>query len=98
MKGFEYEVLEKAAEETKAETGIEFEIEVDADDAEITAVGHGAHASTPEDGNNALTGLLVFLKKLPFAPVSYTHLDVYKRQSLLCIQACLSLRIIQIYS
>ena len=68
VKGFEYEVLEKAAAETKAETGIEFEIEVDADDAEITAVGHGAHASTPEDGNNALTGLLVFLMKLPFAP------------------------------
>lgn len=68
VEGFEYEVLEAAARETEALIGIEFEFDTDEDDTEITAIGHGAHASTPEDGNNALTGLLVFLSKLPFAP------------------------------
>ncbi len=34
----------------------------------ITAVGEGAHAASPQTGNNALTGLLTYLTRLPFAP------------------------------
>ena len=49
------------------ETGISFEFSVEEEIAVITAVGAGAHASMPEDGNNALTGLLVFLTNLPLA-------------------------------
>ncbi|MDO4328668.1 MAG: dipeptidase PepV [Lachnospiraceae bacterium] len=59
--------LAKALEK---ETGVEFEIKADEDVAHITAIGKGAHASTPQEGINALTGLLVLLSKLPFAPCS----------------------------
>ncbi len=34
----------------------------------ITAVGEGAHAAGPQAGNNALTGLLTYLTRLPLAP------------------------------
>lgn len=67
VQGIDIELLEKAASETEAETGIRFEFDIDEDSAAITAIGAGAHASKPEEGNNALTGLLVLLKKLPFA-------------------------------
>lgn len=66
--GIDVEDLEKAAAETEQETKIRFEFDVEEDQTTITAVGSGAHASTPEEGNNALTGLLVLLLKLPFAP------------------------------
>ena len=38
------------------------------------------HAS----GEDYLETILVLQKKLGMVPVSYTHLDVYKRQELLC--------------
>ena len=103
--------------------GVHFTMEAKDGAVEITAEGKGAHASTPQEGVNALTGLLELLTGLPFAacpqvdglkkiaalmphgdfygkglgvdmedelsgrltlaftmPVSYTHLDVYKRQ------------------
>ncbi|MCD8224698.1 MAG: Sapep family Mn(2+)-dependent dipeptidase [Clostridiales bacterium] len=59
--------LEAAIRETEAATGVRFEMEPDGNRCRITAVGKGAHASTPEDGNNALTGLLSLLVRLPFA-------------------------------
>ena len=33
----------------------------------ITAIGAGAHASTPEAGKNALTALLTLVSRLPLA-------------------------------
>lgn len=66
--GIDVEVMEKAAEAVSGETGIRFEFNVEEDAAVITAIGAGAHASKPEEGNNALTGLLVLLQRLPFAP------------------------------
>lgn len=68
VKGIDVEILEKAAADTENETNLRFEFDVEEDDTTITAVGSGAHASTPEEGNNALTGLLVLLNRLPFAP------------------------------
>ena len=68
VQGIDVEVMEKAAEEVSGETGIRFEFDVEADAATITAIGAGAHASKPEEGNNALTGLLVLIQRLPFAP------------------------------
>ena len=59
--------MEQAAEAVTGETGIRFELEVEEDSATITAIGEGAHASKPEEGNNALTGLLVLIQRLPFA-------------------------------
>ena len=68
VQGIDVEVMEKAAEEVSGETGIRFEFDVEEDAAMITAIGAGAHASKPEEGNNALTGLLVLIQRLPFAP------------------------------
>ena len=68
VQGIDVEVMEKAAEEVSGETGIRFEFDVEEDAATITAIGAGAHASKPEEGNNALTGLLVLIQRLPFAP------------------------------
>lgn len=56
------------AREMEGELGVEFEIKADEDVSYITAVGKGAHASTPQEGTNALTALLVLLTRLPFAP------------------------------
>ena len=68
VEGFELSVLEKAAGEVKDKTGIEFQFAPEEAFCEITAVGTGSHASRPEEGNNAITGLLALLCSLPFAP------------------------------
>lgn len=68
VSGMDVEILEAAASKTEKETGVRFQFDVEEETAAITAVGAGAHASTPQDGNNALTGLLSFLLSLPFAP------------------------------
>lgn len=68
VQGLDLSDLCDLAKALEKETGVEFEIKADQDVAHITAVGKGAHASTPQEGVNALTGLLVLLSKLPFAP------------------------------
>lgn len=65
--GVEEALLKKVADETQVTTGIRYEIEMIGDQGIITAIGEGAHASIPEEGNNALTGLLYYLLKLPLA-------------------------------
>lgn len=68
VEGFDLSVLEDAAARTEQETGVKFLFEANGQITEITAVGTGAHAAYAQTGNNALTGLLTFLTKLPFAP------------------------------
>jgi len=65
--GLAADTLEQAAKTVTAETGITFEFFHTEDGCTITATGAGAHASTPEDGNNAITGLLTLLMRLPLA-------------------------------
>lgn len=67
VKGVDEEVLKKNAADCEKKTGIRFEFEWDRDTISITAIGQGAHASTPKEGNNALTGLLLLLTQLPLA-------------------------------
>ncbi len=67
VKGLDAKTLEHAAAECEKRTGIRFELKLDEDTAVITAIGESAHASLPEEGNNALTGLLSFLTELPLA-------------------------------
>jgi len=67
VEGISKEMLEAKAAEASAQTKMTYETQWDGDCCTITAVGEGAHASTPEAGNNALTGLLVLLCSLPFA-------------------------------
>lgn len=52
----------------EAETGAKFTLEETPQGVRIFAHGAGAHASTPEKGNNAVTALIHALLLMPFAP------------------------------
>ena len=66
---------ETAAAVTK-ETEVTFTLEGCEEGILITAEGEGAHASTPEEGKNALTALLMLITKLPLA--SCPQMDAVK--------------------
>lgn len=66
MIGLDDNLIRETGKEIFGETGVSFEIQGRNDTLEITAVGEGAHASTPEDGKNALTALLRLISRLPF--------------------------------
>lgn len=53
--------------QAEEQTGAQFTVGSGKDGVEITAKGKSAHASTPEQGNNALTALLSLLAALPLA-------------------------------
>lgn len=68
IEGLAPEDVQEIARKTTEETGIEYNLASHQEkEVEITAVGQGAHASTPGEGRNALTGLLVLLTRLPLA-------------------------------
>lgn len=75
--GLDLAVVEAAAKAVEAETGISFALEPDGKQIMITAMGTGAHAARPQEGNNSLTGLLTLLTALPFAPCS--QVDMLKK-------------------
>ncbi len=58
-----HDIKTKAADCAKM-TGVEFELSPTPEGVRITAVGKSAHASTPDEGNNAITALLLLLSKL----------------------------------
>lgn len=65
VEGVALEVMEKTAEAVAKEIGIHFTFEEQEGRIRITAAGENAHAAHPEGGNNALTGLLTYLTRLP---------------------------------
>lgn len=67
VEGVDAGVLAETAKVVETETGVTFGLEQDGAFCTITAAGVGAHMSTPEEGNNALTALLTLLCRLPFA-------------------------------
>lgn len=67
VEGIDSAVLEATAKDVEKETGIRFQIAGESTSCNITAIGVGAHASTPEEGNNAITGLIRLLVHLPLA-------------------------------
>lgn len=68
IEGLEEAALRAAAEETERETGVRFGIAAEpAGVLRIEARGQAAHASTPQDGRNALTAALRLIAKLPLA-------------------------------
>lgn len=79
LEGIDMEVLKETIEAVEKETGIQFEIKLEEECVVVTAMGKNAHASRPDEGNNALTGMLVMLTRLPLAPCAMTE----KMQSLL---------------
>lgn len=74
VEGLDQDVMKETAEAVTKETGISFELEADGGVTRILAVGEGAHAAHPADGRNALTGLLVYLTRLPLAPCAQTKI------------------------
>lgn len=74
VEGFDVDTLKAAAKTVEEETGIQFQFSGDDAHCVITAVGVGAHASTPQEGNNAITGLLTLLVRLPFAPCAQVEM------------------------
>ena len=67
VEGVDLGTLEGTAREVEAETGVSFGFEGNFPVIQITAQGGGAHASTPQEGRNALTALLSYLTRLPLA-------------------------------
>ena len=57
--------ISSIATEVTAETGIRFHLADTGEGVYLLAEGVGAHASTPQQGSNALTGLLELLCRLP---------------------------------
>lgn len=74
VEGLDADTLEACAREAEAKTGIQFQFAYTEKHCVITAAGTGAHASTPEDGNNAITGLLTLLTALPLAPCAQVEM------------------------
>lgn len=74
VEGLDPAVLEEKAKDVESRTGVRFLLEQEGALCTVTAVGEGAHASTPEEGNNALTGLLALVCELPLAPCRQTEL------------------------
>lgn len=74
VEGVDPAVLAEKAAELESRTGVGFELEQEGACCIVTAIGEGAHASTPEEGNNALTGLVAFVCSLPLASGRQTEL------------------------
>lgn len=64
VKGFDFTALESLAETVGAETKVEFRFTQKGKVTEILAEGVSAHASLPENGNNALTALVKLIASL----------------------------------
>lgn len=66
FEGMDDDTVREKAVEVERETGVSFEIAAKDGGLEITACGAGAHASTPQEGKNAITALLLLITRLPF--------------------------------
>jgi len=67
VEGFSEEEINKYCIDAAKNTNLKFTFDKDGESWVIKAKGAGAHASTPENGNNALTGMLELLTSMPCA-------------------------------
>lgn len=70
--GLSAEAAQPYCDKAAAETGVTYVLTQRGDDLHILCKGKGAHASTPEEGVNAITGLIHLLCMLPLAKVGST--------------------------
>lgn len=70
--GLSAEAAQPYCDKAAAETGVTYVLTQRGDDLHILCKGKGAHASTPEEGVNAITGLIHLLCALPLAKVGST--------------------------
>lgn len=73
VEGVEQAILEEAAKTVEQETGIGFQFTFEGSACKILAVGEGSHAARPQNGKNAITGLLALLCRLPLASCPQTE-------------------------
>ncbi len=64
VKGRRAHDIKTKADDCEKMTGVHFELSPTPDGVRITAIGRSAHASTPDEGNNAITALLFLLSKM----------------------------------
>lgn len=60
-----YHNIVKSSHRITKYTGVEFDIILNEKGVSIQAMGMGSHASRPEQGKNAITGLVALLQELP---------------------------------
>lgn len=65
LEGVSEEEASACARRSSEQTGIKYELKTEGETIRVIAHGSCAHASTPGDGNNAVTGLIAFLAGLP---------------------------------
>ena len=70
--GLSAEAAQPYCDKAATETGVTYVLTQRGDDLHILCKGKGAHASTPEEGVNAITGLIHLLCMLPLAKVGST--------------------------
>ena len=68
VEGLDSAAVKAALDAAAQETGAEFEVQDIENGVHILAKGKNAHASTPAEGNNAITALICALLKLPLQP------------------------------
>jgi len=64
IKGVRAHDIKTKADDCEKITGVKFELTAVTEGVRITAIGRSAHASTPNEGNNAITALLFLLSKM----------------------------------
>lgn len=73
FEGLETKDAEEAIAKVSGESGISFTLTAERGLLKIEALGRNGHASTPEMGKNALTGLLALIDRLPLAACPKTE-------------------------
>lgn len=64
LHGFALDTVSEIAEKISSDTGIKFEVTSDSENINVLALGTGAHASTPDLGNNPITALVLLIASL----------------------------------
>lgn len=65
--GLSPEAIKQLCDQTEQELSVTFTLSCTEEGLVIVCSGQGTHASTPEEGNNALTALITLLSRLPLA-------------------------------
>ena len=67
VEGFTLDVVSDLCKKAEEKTGVRFSVTEDGSVITINAKGKGAHASTPENGDNAITAIIELLTSMPCA-------------------------------
>ena len=67
VEGMDLDTMKKVADQVTPKTKCTYELTQEGDIVKIVSIGIAAHASTPQNGVNALTGLIDYLLALPLA-------------------------------